>query len=83
MVGMATLRSYLQDRPKADFASKIGVAPSYLSQLLSGRRRPRLDLMLRIQEASDGEVDLNSWTMMAACPAQHGNARVKRKGAPA
>lgn len=59
---MQTLRKYLDGKPKAAFAVKVGIAPAYLSQIMSGHRTPSLDVMLRIQSASGGEVDLNSWS---------------------
>lgn len=77
---MVTLRTYLEGRPKAEFAAKVDIRPPYLSQLLSGQRKPSLALMLRIQEASEGEVDLNSWTLMAANAPSHGKDRAERKG---
>ena len=58
---MGKLQAYLADRKKADFARMIGTSPSYLSQLLSGHRRPSLEMMRRIAAASGGFVDLNSW----------------------
>ncbi len=58
---MHTLRQYLEGRSKADFARTVGIVPVYLSQILSGHRTPSLRLMLRIQEATEGAVDLNSW----------------------
>jgi len=58
---MANLRSYLADRPKGEFARSVGISAAYLSQILSGTRQPSLSLMVRVHEASGGEVDLNSW----------------------
>lgn len=60
---MKKLRTYLADKNKGDFARKVDIAPAYLSQLLSpkGNRRPSFDLMVRIEKATDGFVDLKSW----------------------
>jgi len=60
---MEKLREYLADRHKADFAKAIGTKPAYLSQLLSGHRRPSYDLMVKIEGATNGEVDLHSWSI--------------------
>ncbi|MGB1215967.1 MAG: helix-turn-helix domain-containing protein [Pikeienuella sp.] len=59
---MENLKKYLQDRNKGDFARKIGTSPSYLSQIMSAHRRPSLALMVRIEKATGGAVDLNSWS---------------------
>jgi transcriptional regulator with XRE-family HTH domain len=40
----------------ANFAARIGVAPSTVSRLLRRRRKPSLDLMQRIAEATHKEV---------------------------
>lgn len=60
-IGMAHLRTYLDGRSKRDFAAQVGIAPVYLSHILSGHRIPSPALMLRIMEATGGEVDFNSW----------------------
>jgi transcriptional regulator with XRE-family HTH domain len=59
---MHKLHSYLTGRRKSAFAATVGISPAYLSQILSGHRRPSLSLMERIEAASDGLVDLNSWS---------------------
>lgn len=66
--GMATLKTYLAERKKADFARLIGTSPSYLSQILSGHRRPSIEMMGRISRASDGVVDFNSWSSDVPAP---------------
>lgn len=58
---MNKLQAYLQGQPKKLFAEQIGVSPAYLSQLLSGARRPSYDVMLRIEAATDEAVDIRSW----------------------
>lgn len=58
---METLQKYLEGRRKANFAEEIGTSPSYLSQLLSGHRRPSFRLMLKIQEATGGDVPVSAW----------------------
>lgn len=59
---METLRSYLRDKPKAEFARAVGIKPVYLSQLLSAYRRPSFDLMERIEAKSGGAVPVSSWS---------------------
>jgi transcriptional regulator with XRE-family HTH domain len=49
-----------------DFASELGLSPSYLSQLLSGHRSPRNDLMRRIHAATGGAVTPNDWVLGTA-----------------
>jgi transcriptional regulator with XRE-family HTH domain len=61
-----TLAEYLATRRKKDFAEKLGTSPSYLSQLLSGHRKPGRKMMLKIQESTDGAVDFNSWSPSSA-----------------
>lgn len=59
---MQKLHEYLDGRRKSDFAAAVAIAPAYLSQILSGHRTPSLALMKRIEAASGGFVDLNSWS---------------------
>jgi DNA-binding transcriptional regulator YdaS (Cro superfamily) len=58
---MEQLRAYLSGRRKAEFARQVGIVPPYLSQILSGGRRPSLDLMARIDRATSGAVPLSAW----------------------
>jgi len=58
---MEKLTEYLERRKHKDFAAAIGVSPSYLSQLLSGLKRPSNRLMWKIEKASSGYVDLYAW----------------------
>ena len=60
---MEKLRTYLIGRRKGDFATALGISPAYLSQILSGHRNPSLDMMRRIEAATDGLVDLNAWAV--------------------
>jgi len=59
---MEKLRQYLIGKSKADFAARLGIAPTYLSQILSGYRRPSFGLMCRIRDESAGAVRLDDWT---------------------
>ena len=59
--GRTLLREWL-DRSKQNqrvFAGKLGVSDPYLSQILSGQRRPKLELLMTI-EAVTG-VPVSSW----------------------
>lgn len=61
---MATLSQYLSTLPhgaKQALAERVGIPPSYLSQLLSGSRKPRKALRERFAEATEGAVDPLSW----------------------
>ena len=37
-------------------ASQLGLSPSYLSEILNGRKKPPLDVARRIEEYTGGEV---------------------------
>src|SRR5579862_927567 len=52
------LKKYLarENLKPAAFAARIGVSPSTVSRFLRRERRPSLDLMRKIAEATDGEV---------------------------
>ena len=52
------LNKYLarQKLKPAAFAARIGVSPSTVTRLLRRERRPSLDLMRKIAQATDGEV---------------------------
>lgn len=63
---MQTLKDYLQDRKKADFARLIGISDTHLSQYLSGYRRPGYDRMLEIERITEGEVPVQSWELLKA-----------------
>ncbi len=42
-----------------EFAFHLGISASYLYQLIKGERKPSLKLAQRIEEYTEGEVDLN------------------------
>jgi transcriptional regulator with XRE-family HTH domain len=58
---MGKLARYLKDRKQRDFAEAVGISSAFLSQILKGDRRPGYETMLRIEEATGGEVDIHSW----------------------
>lgn len=63
---MQTLKEYLKDRNKSDFAKQVGVSGSQLSQYLSGYRLPSYGRMLKIERLTDGEVPVQSWELVRA-----------------
>lgn len=63
---MQKLTKYLEGRRKGEFARAVGIAPAYLSQILSGKKRPSFDLMCRIEGESGGLVPVESWKREAA-----------------
>lgn len=60
-MGMSTLNEHLRDKRKGEFAKSVGISPVYLSQILSGYRRPSFDLMVKIEGATLGAVPVGSW----------------------
>lgn len=58
---MQDLPTYLHGKHKGDFARRLGINHVYLSQILSGHRRPSFGLMCRIEEVTDGQVPLAAW----------------------
>ncbi len=50
------------DACRKGFAAAIGVAPSYLSMLENGQRRPGLDLAAKIETATLGGIPMIAWT---------------------
>ena len=40
---------------------EVGVSPNYLSQMNSGIRRPKIDLALDIQDATNGAFTCEMW----------------------
>ena len=65
MPAMQTLKSYIAevapDRKDKEWAALLGTSPSYLSQILSGKRRPGPKLIKAINTMTDGKVPPNVW----------------------
>lgn len=60
---MDKLTQYLESvgqRP-SDFARVLGTSPGYLHDILTQRRRPSLDLAMRIERATGGCVPVQVW----------------------
>jgi DNA-binding transcriptional regulator YdaS (Cro superfamily) len=72
---MQTLKQYLKNRRKSDFAKKIGIRADVLSQYLSGYRRPGFDRMVQIEAETDGEVTVGSWAVATS----HGDTPADRQ----
>ncbi|RYE81114.1 MAG: XRE family transcriptional regulator [Hyphomicrobiales bacterium] len=66
------LASYLaQNKLKpAQFAEKCGVPASTISRLLSGERRPLFDTVVKISNATGGEVALSDFVLAESEPAE-------------
>jgi DNA-binding transcriptional regulator YdaS (Cro superfamily) len=45
----------------AHWAGVFGVSPSYLSNLISGKKTPSLEVAARIERATGGAVSCASW----------------------
>ena len=46
---------------RSDLAKEMGISRPYLSLILTGRRRPSLELAIRIERLTDGAVPVSSW----------------------
>ncbi len=65
---MKKLSEYLKETGQTyrQFASKVPMSPSFLSELLSeGRKSPSVDLALKIQKATGGAVEITDWPKLA------------------
>ncbi len=50
------LAVFRDGRAKGEIAKAAGVSPSHFSQLLSGKRNPRISVAMRIAKALDADV---------------------------
>ena len=59
--GRALLRSWLKrsEMLQRDFAGEISITEAYLSQVLSGKRRPSLPISVRIEDRTG--IPVRSW----------------------
>lgn len=59
--GRRLLRAWLDRSRKQqkDLAAELGITDSYLSQVLSGIRRPKLEILIRIESVTG--VPVSSW----------------------
>jgi transcriptional regulator with XRE-family HTH domain len=66
------LASYLEKHglKSAQFAEKVGVPASTISRILSGERRPLFDTVVKISEATGGEVALSDFVLGEPAPSE-------------
>ena len=48
-------------RTRASWATTLGISAGYLSDILSGKKRPSLGVAVRIERATSGAVSASSW----------------------
>lgn len=60
---MANLRSYISSSgaKKSALADALGISRGYLSELIGGTKTPSLDVAVRIQRLTGGEVSVEDW----------------------
>lgn len=62
-----TLADYLRGSgtSQRDFAARLGLSPSYLCEIVRGRKTPGLRLAVRIERATGGAVRAASFAPLA------------------
>lgn len=60
---MEKLRAYLCSAgvTQRSFADAVGLSRSHLNEIISGRKRPSLDLAFAIARATSGAVTVDAW----------------------
>ena len=60
---MTKLTTYLSETStsQAKLSEALGISRSHMSLLVSGERKPGLDLAVAIERATDGAVPASSW----------------------
>lgn len=58
---MEKLKEYLSGVTQTEFASRVGISPPYLSQILNDTRKPSFRVMTKIRDETEGFVSLESW----------------------
>jgi DNA-binding XRE family transcriptional regulator len=46
---------------RTEWAARLGISRPFLSLLEGGKRQPSLELAVRIERATDGQVPASSW----------------------
>jgi transcriptional regulator with XRE-family HTH domain len=46
---------------RSQWAGRLGISPSYLSDILNGKKRPALDLAFQIENETAGAVPVGCW----------------------
>lgn len=67
---MSQLRTFLtRTRTKqADLAKRLGVSCGYMSELVKGDKTPGLELAVKIEDATGGQVSARSWIEPSIVP---------------
>lgn len=65
--GMTTLKQHLKDqgRSLSAFAREIGISPSYMSEIASGKKSPPIKVVGAIEAATGGQFGLAYWLDLA------------------
>ncbi len=65
-----TLKVYLAEKgiKQREFAARIGTSPVVLNRIITGRSRPGLKMIHRIEAATEGEVGFHSWVSPLPSP---------------
>jgi len=60
---MSKIAAYLSEHgiTQREFAASVCASPSYLSEIISGAKRPGMDLAFAIERATNGAVPMSSW----------------------
>ncbi len=60
---MQTLSQFLATAgmTQREFATRVATAPSHINEIISGAKRPGLDLAFAIERATGGAVPATSW----------------------
>jgi transcriptional regulator with XRE-family HTH domain len=60
---MTNLAQYLRDTGTTQraFAATLEMSPGFLSEILSGKKRPGIDTAFNIERATNGAVPVSSW----------------------
>ena len=58
---MEQLKAFLDGKTHSSFATKAGISPAYLSQILRGKRTPSLAVITRIHKVTNDLVAVGDW----------------------
>ena len=58
---MEKLNQYLDGRKAVDLAREVGISPTHMSDIRSGRRAPSFHVARKIRDATNGYVQLDDW----------------------
>ena len=67
---MSNLSEYIASKgmTRSEFAKTVGISAPYLSEILSGAKRPSLNLAFRIEGITGGEVPASGWVEHSYSP---------------